>query len=423
MSPQQRCDWENLDRLLEDDAKGDYSTLNCGDANRAAFNDRAWYLSRTLYSHDWNDSRTEYYARKTMEVMIRDAPNPRSSQAILDRYGFERLAAPVGNVIDMILRYGWPRGWEFTDEDVTTGGPRVTRRVRRFQLLAYGQTPSYRYIAPSTALRDPVRSDSTLWRGESPAPPASYAPSYAQSLAPLAHQVAMFRRGDSAMVVMAYDARTPELKGGALTCALMLVTDNPLRSFGGIVSGAPDTGVLIAKAPWGPLLMSGEVYAPGKGAVARARYGIWPAAPAGRVTLSDILLFKPYGTLPTSVEDASSHALLDARVMANQKLGVYWESYGTNPGGEQIRISLTVVREGRSGALSRLARALRLSRQAAPVVISIIDRSVLGAYVTPRGLEVDISTLTKGTYIVQLEAEVAGQQAARSERRITVVGP
>ncbi|HXD24188.1 MAG TPA: hypothetical protein VN613_12580, partial [Gemmatimonadaceae bacterium] len=170
---------------------------------------------------------------------------------------------------------------------------------------------------------------------------------------------------------------------------------------------------------------SAEVYALDKQAVARARYGISPPARTGaRVSLSDLLFYKPYGRFPASVEDAAPHALTTERLMASDKLGVYWESYGTDPAGEKMKVSLTVVKEViEAGLLRRLTKSLRLVREATPVVVSVEDLSARGKPVTPRALEVDISALGKGSYIVQLEVEVAGQYAVRSEHRIEVIGP
>jgi hypothetical protein len=236
----------------------------------------------------------------------------------------------------------------------------------------------------------------------------------------------MFKRGDTALVVMAYDTRgTKPLAGGKLTAALVVTPNEKPTDYGKIVHDAPETGVLMARAPWGPLLMSAEVYAPDKKAVARARYGMRPPVAVGaRVSLSDLLFFRPYGFLPTSVEAAAPHALSTERLLANEKLGVYWESYGTDPSGEKMNVSLTVVREvTEAGVLQRLTKSLKLVHEATPVVVSVEDLSALGKTVTPRALELDISTLKKGSYIVQLEVEVAGQYVIRAEHRIEVIGP
>ncbi len=224
---------------------------------------------------------------------------------------------------------------------------------------------------------------------------ARYAPPYAKSLTALEHQKAMFKRGDSALVVMAYDARaTKPLDGGVLTAALVVTPKvTPPVGYATIAHDAPATGVLIATAPWAPLLMSAEVYALDKQAVARARYGISPPVSVGtRVTLSDLLLYKPYGSFPASVEDAAPHALPTERLMSNEKLGVYWESYGTDPRGEKMKVSLTVVKEvPEAGVFQRLAKSLRVVREATPVVVSVEDLSGVGRNVSPRAIEVSTS--------------------------------
>src|SRR6185437_10953204 len=203
---------------------------------------------------------------------------------------------------------------------------------------------------------------------------------------PLEHQKAVFRRGDTALVVLAYDARvTKQLAGGKLTAALVVTPSDKPTDYGKIVHDAPETGVLMARAPWGPLLMSAEVYAPEKRAVARARYGVSPPFAVGtRVTVSDLLFYKPYGTFPSSVNEAAPHAIPTERLMANEKLGVYWEAYGTDPSGEKMKVSLTVMKE-----------VAKRKAEATPVVVGVEDLSARGSTTSPRALELDISTLKK----------------------------
>lgn len=71
--------------------------------------------------------------------------------------------------------------------------------------------------------------------------------------------------------------------------------------------------------------------------------------------------------------------------------------------------------------MTRAARALRLARGTSPVSVTINDQSVRGAKTSPRAVQLDISTLTPGDYLVQLEVDVAGQYVIRADRRITVV--
>ncbi len=49
--------------------------------------------------------------------------------------------------------------------------------------------------------------------------------------------------------------------------------------------------------------------------------------------------------------------------------------------------------------------------------------SARGRTVSPRALELDISTLKEGEYRVRLEVEVEGQYVIRADRRLVVTGP
>ena len=157
--------------------------------------------------------------------------------------------------------------------------PALRRRAEIIRdVTSYEPTPAYRYVPPGFVLNDPAHSDSSNWRLQLPPVIARYSPTYALSLTPLEHQKAMFKRGDTALVVMAYDARvTKQLAGGKLTAALVVSPSEKPADYGKIVHDAPETGVLIARAPWGPLLMSAEVYDPAKRAVARASLRREPA--------------------------------------------------------------------------------------------------------------------------------------------------
>jgi hypothetical protein len=87
-------------------------------------------------------------------------------------------------------------------------------------------------------------------------------------------------------------------------------------------------------------------------------------------------------------------------------------------------IPKTVCRISLSCADATAGDALGLGgREVVPVTVSVQDMSAFGARVTPRALEVDISTLPKGAYVVHLEIEVAGQYVIRADHRIEIVGP
>jgi hypothetical protein len=397
MLPRDQCAWHDVSILIDDDARQQYRRTQCGDPAHRAFEERVWFLGRTLYSMSGNDTRTEWYARMTMAQLLRDGPSQYE-------FGFD------DDEKELMLRFGWERAWA----------------ISKYGVTAAEAQPAYRMIPAGFVINEPSLSDSANWRLQLPPVIGRYGPPYATVLKPLEHQKAVFHRGDSALVVLAYDSRTmPELLGTPITAALVITPGTEPVAYGKIVKDAKAVDVLIAKAPWGPLLMSAEVAAPEHHAVARARYGVRPPFAVGtRVTLSDLLFYKPYGSFPSTVEDAAPHAVPTERLRADEKLGVYWESYGTDPNGEKMNVSLTVVREvEESGFLRRQAKALKLVTEATPVSIAVEDLSARGVSTSTRAIELDISTLKKGSYIVQLEITVAGQYTVRADHRIEIIGP
>ena len=318
----------------------------------------------------------------------------------------------------------WERGWA-RDSRPSFDVMRTSAPV--VDVIGFEAVPAHRLIPPSHVLTSPASSDSTDWAVQLPPVVARYHPKYASRLLMLEHQQALFRRGDTALMVLAYDvSKVKGLEGAKLDAALVITPGTTPRGTTTHLKNAPAKGTMSVRAPWGPLLMSAEIAADSASTLVRARYGIRPPFALGaRVSLSDLLFYTPYGTFPSTVEEALPHALATQKVRSGQKLGVYWEAYNTNPLGEKMTISLVVAPEGEdeSGRGSRVGRALRLSRANQPVTLTVEDMSARGARTSARALEVDITTLKPGAYLVQLEIDVAGQYTIRADRRLVVVGP
>ena len=278
---------------------------------------------------------------------------------------------------------------------------------------------------PRNMYDNPVNTDSLRWTTRPGVVHARYAPAYATPLLRLEHQSALFRRGDSSLVVLAYDLRSDSVLARATDVRAALVLTRGDEHDATIVR-APNKsrGVITAHSVWAPLLMSAEVTSPTVQRSARARYGIRPPYAVGaRVSLSDLLLFEPYGQLPASLDEVIPHAMPTLRVRPDRKVGFYWEAYGTNPAGEVMNISVVVAPEvtDEPTRAQRLKRALRVWKEAKPVSIQVQDVSARGQTTSARAVEVDISTLPPGPYLVELEIEVAQQYHIRAERRIVVV--
>jgi hypothetical protein len=411
MGPAEVCQWRDISLYLDNDTRRQYSRNLCGTPERVVFEDRVWWFARTRYGMAGNDSRTEHFARLVYTEFLRDAPSAYMFGFDLD----ER---------ELVLRFGWSRAFSRGPELRAPYGSAV--QGPQYQIIGHDPTPAHRFIPPQHVLTTPTTSDSTDWAVQLPPVVARYQPPYAKQILMLEHQQGLFRRGDTALVVLAYDvSKIPEMAGASLSGALVLTPGGVPTPNATVRDTVPAKGTMTVRAPWGPLLMSAEIAAPGVSKLARARYGIRPPfAQGARVALSDLLFYTPYGEFPTNVEEALPHALATQKVQASQPLGVFWEAYNTNPAGERMTISLTVVPETEeAGGLRRGLRALRLARESQPVSITVEDVSARGASRSARAVQLDISTLRAGDYLVQLEVSVAGQYTIRADRRIVVTGP
>jgi hypothetical protein len=324
---------------------------------------------------------------------------------------------------ELLLRYGWPRAWSRDGSYQAPGTAQVP-------VVGHEPMPAHPFIPAPGVLENPASSDSAAWRSKGVPPVrARYAPAYARRLVPLEHQAALFRRGDSALVAVAWSvARDTALAAAAgapneLSAALVLTKGIEGDA---IIARAENPGVrgtLTAKASWGSMLMSTEVAAPSRKTLARARYGVRGSdQPGSRVQVSDVLLFDPYDGMPNRLEDVIPHMRTSQRISEGARVGIYWEAYNTNPSGEGIGVSITVAPENTSGGwLRRRLVALRLVREAQPVTVGMRDVSARGVSLSPRSVVVDLATLKPGRYLMQVELDAGGGNVVRTDKAITVV--
>ena len=410
MDERQRCEWRDLKLVLDDNLLREYREMGC--AQREAFERRVWWLARPMLSLAGNDARTEFLSRRLYTSFVEDAPS-------VYAMGFD------ADERELLLRYGWPRAWSYHDVYVSGRG---SQKV----ITGHEPTPAPPMLPVAATVRNPALSDSVGWRGKGlPGVRARYAPDVARRLLPLMHQSAIFRRGDSALVVMAYDVSGDRALAGAaaapgeMTAALVLTKGEESDA---TVVRLPTPGVrgtISALTSWGPMLMSAEVSARRQQVLARARYGMRATdSPGSRVSVSDLLLFDPYDGMPRTLDDVIPHARASQVVPEGAKVGIYWETYNTNPGGEGIQVSITVAPEDQDdgGWMRRGLTALRLVREVQPVTVGMSDVSARGRGYTPRAVVVDLATLKPGRYLMQLEIVAEGTIPVRGERVLTVRG-
>jgi len=294
-------------------------------------------------------------------------------------------------------------------------GPLRRRRSLSGEELAYARSRTDRVLKvtlPSPSLfanfYDPERSREL------------YAPTYAKAFTILEPEIAAFRRGDSTLVVAAYDVAQDTLfRSRPLAAALVLARgehDSLVVEQRGV---AGPSGVLIATAPWGARLASLEIIdeprAAGRGRVALAARD----PDSTRVALSDLLFFEPPDSLPGDLAAVLPYVHTATTVPRGRRLGLYWEVYGLQSG-EPAAISVSVQQRGK-GLLRRAAESVGLATTSPPLQLEWHERMREPAGLAARSLEVDVSTLRPGRYRITVSVAPTGRKRASASRELHIV--
>jgi len=401
---EKRCERNDLTVLLAGELRDRYRREGC--AGRDTLNERLWWLARPLYLTNGNDLRTEHFARLTMARI-----QARTRTAHGTSWG--------DDVREMMVRYGWPTAWARDRGSESSygggGGPRV---------LGHEPSPSYYFFPSAHALAAPAAASSDDWEPRAPLASTRYAPAYARPLAALAHQTAIFRRGDSSLVVAAYDvARDTLFAGGVSDAALVLLRDErtePVIARPTDPAAPAARGILTASAPWRPAVIGVEVLSRDSTRAARARTGAGASADtAARVALSDILLLEPAGTPPATLDEALPHMRGSTRVRAGERVGLFWEVYGLSNSARSVTVSLAVTRASASWRRRGL-EALRLARRPAPVRLRWESRADPARRVATGALTVGLAELGRGTHRIEIAVRTAAGDSASVAREVVV---
>jgi hypothetical protein len=406
MPDKQRCDWTDISLFLEGEPAKRYRRLPC--AERGAIERRFWWLSQPLYATNGNDARTEFLARRTMARLEEQAPS-----AFNMSWG--------SDLEELLIRFGWSTWW-------TRSHPSSVSLSAMPAIIGHGPTPSF-FFHPSERLLlgDPADAKSEDWEPRSKGLVARYAPAYAASFSNLRTQVAAFRRGDSSLVVAAFEQPSDSLfRDAEVEAALALASDDtwpvPVSRRPSAAGGAAP---LMAKAPRLPMLVSVEVTAPRTRGVARARFGLRPPgyrreAGAGRLALSDMLLYEPGADVGGSLDGVAPRALGAPRTPAGGRVGVYWEVYGVRPEGEPLSVTVVVERVGVPWH-TRAAERLGLASKVTPLQVRWQEVPARDAEFVTRAITVDLASLPPGRYRMHLTALAEDGSAASSERLLELI--
>jgi hypothetical protein len=280
--------------------------------------------------------------------------------------------------------------------------------------------PDYRvFLSPSTLTTDDwdlkLRSARTI-----------YAPEYARRFRALSRrQIAFFKRGDSALVVAAYDVSDdtlfarPPIEAGLFTASIDSNRVGDTR--GSVERRAAPRGVLTATAAWGPMVVSLELLDSASRSAARSRYAVTPPSLTHRIGISDLLIFAPRGD-ESQIHDLDAVlplALHDDHVSATQPLGIFWEAYGVRAEGEHLDVALQVDRV-KEGWRRRAAERLHLASPFSPVKVQWEELPNEVNHIAARAMALDLSRLEPGRYEIRLTLTAKDELAAVATREIVI---
>lgn len=395
MEPAERCRWLDISDLVDDELERRFKTAGC--EGREAFARRVLWLGSPLYSVSETDLLTEHLARITRARMA------------------EHSAAPDGepwadDVRSLMVRYGWPRWYSRTQPQFGS--------QERPSIAGHDVGMAYDFLPSIHALDHIGHIASNDWNLDDERALTGYAPSYARSVHELPSQIATFRRGDSTLVVAAWDARRDTtLLGRSLDAALVLAADGGQRA----TMRRADVGVRGTLATIGVVdsgVVSLELLAARDRRAARTRIGV-TARHGDGIALSDLLLYASSAATPNDLDAVADSALASEAVPGNRALGVYWETYGLRPTGEPVRFALTVEQIG-VGWLRRTVERLHLTDPTSGLRIQWEEVAQQTNGIAGRGVRVDLSRLRSGRYRIQLSASASGESPVTAQREIEV---
>jgi hypothetical protein len=402
MPEDDRCAAIDIEPLLDGDLRSRFHEAAC--AQRDSLAARWWWLAQPLYLTEGNPLRSELFARR---ILARLATESRTA------YGMSR-----GKDLEtMVLRYGWPVAWGRTA--TRFGAPPGSDNAVGFDAkptLAFGPT--------ARALDDVSTVNDDSYHLTDPRAPARFTPPAITAIGSLRRQLSTFKRGDSTLVVAAYDADgdTAVANTREPVPALVLLRDERTPSV--IVRGMAGTrGVLTATSPWRPRLVAVEILDTASHRSARARDGIAERDMVRyRVELSDLLLFGADSAATNfTLESVASRALATGRIASGGKLGLFWEMYGLEAD-ERVTATVGFV-PVETGWLRRLAERARLASPRTPVHLEWSDAPEVRGSVGGRALVLDLTDIPTGRYTVELSVAVDGQPARRAANVVEIVSP
>ncbi|HEX6966225.1 MAG TPA: hypothetical protein VF166_10525 [Gemmatimonadaceae bacterium] len=398
MPEDERCRWTDLSQWLDGDVAKRYHKLGC--AVRDSVNDRIWWLAQPLAIRAGRDVRAEFLSRQTLIRVLEHAALPEGM--------------PWGNDMEALLvRYDRPTSWAQEDD----GTLRIADPTST-PLIGHEPTPSFDVMPSQHALDDPTAAHDDDWSLTAHQALMRYAPVYADTIAPLTHQLARFRRGDSMLVVAAYDVGADTVWTRHVLHAGLVLASSPTAVDGArLAPRATTRGTFAVLVPDHAALMSLEVFAPDTRRAERARYGV--ASLGDSTILSDILLVASRTPVHPSLDDVLPAALGGASAPVGDTLGLYWECYARATPADPLTVRLRVV-PAKHGWLHGVAHAMRLASTPTPIALEWTDVGAPDGAVG-RAIRLGLRDLPPGHYAVEISVEGHALQRATTSREISIM--
>ena len=385
------CRWRDVSVLLPSNTRRYYEKLSC--EGRRPVEERYWLLSRPELGGAANEWRTEFYVRRVLATLYRDA-----TSTLQGAWGRDNE--------ELMLRYGWPIGWR---KSQTSYGSATDVSVTE-----YHSTPSFNF-APVEALYDTsAASGDDGWELEARTPEARFSPRRVGRVAPVSMQVARFRRGDSVLVASAYAAAHDSLGEASATVLAVALGSGETR----VVPGDGRTGTARLVVESFPVLAGVEIADTTTRTLARARSLLRVPETADGLGLSDLLLFRAADGAPESLDAALAAAIPGDTMSRSRPIGIYWETYGVAESGESFDVGVTVERIDRSW-IRGAKQLLRLTAPDNPLRLRWNDaRPSVPGEALSRAISLDLANQPAGKYRITVGLVRTNGTVVSSEREI-----
>ena len=376
----ERCRWLDITDLLDGPLADRFEHTPC-DA-RDSLARQILRLGAPLYSVSTTDLLTEHLTR-----YVRARIAEHSATADGESWGDDAR--------QLVMRYGLPQWY-------SRGFPRMLLDSR-IPITGHDAGMPYDFMPSAHAVDSGARITSDDWTLDNRLARTGYAPAYARSMHELPSQIARFRRGDSTLVVAAWDARRDTTMLGRPLLASLVVAGGNSPMVVTQQDSAAATGRLVSVARADSGLVSLELLAEHDRRAARRREG-FTALDGNVVALSDLLLYKAEASPKADFVTARDNALASTEVPLARAVGVYWEAYGLRERAEPVHYTVSVQQTG----VSWLRHAIESVHLADPTTGLRLQWDEVPEQhdgIAARGVRVDLSRLRSGTYELAVTAE------------------